>query len=83
MANLIDTVLIQNSHWFERMWVVQAGIAGSVHLQIGDYALRWESFMRAVHLLYYIRNHRLDNITKVTDLEKIHMGWNDGKRQPL
>ena len=66
------------------MWVVQeVGVAENVHLQIGDYALQWDSFMKVAHYLYYVRNHRLDNINKVTGLEKIRMGWNYGKRQPL
>lgn len=84
MANLIDRTLLQGSEWFERMWVVQeVGAAENVTLHIGEYGLFWESFLQVIHYLYYACQVRMENIRKVTGLEKIRKGWNKGRRQPL
>ena len=83
IAHLIDTALLQRSDWFGRMWVVQeVGVADDVSLQIGNYALSWDSFLKVVHYLNYTWKVPM-NIRKLTGLEKIRLGWNDGKRQPL
>ena len=84
MAHFIDKALLQGSEWFERMWVVQeVGAADSVTLQVGEYALYWESFLKVIHYLYYACQVRMENIRKVTGLEKIRKGWSEGRRQPL
>jgi hypothetical protein len=84
MAHLIDTVMLRNSEWFERMWVVQeVGAAESVSLQYGESSIYWSSFLQVVHYLHYTCKIRLENIGRVTGLEKIRLGYNQGKRQPL
>ncbi len=84
MAHLIDVAVLQKSEWFERMWVVQeVGAAENVNLQFGEISLFWSSVLRVAHYLCYTCQIPMENISKVTDLEKIRLGWNAGKRQPL
>jgi hypothetical protein len=84
MAHLIDREMLQKSEWFERMWVVQeVGAAEHVSLQYGELSIYWSSFLKVVHYLYYACNIPMENISKVTGLEKIRLGYNAGKRQPL
>jgi hypothetical protein len=84
IAHLIDRVLLQKSEWFERMWVVQeVGASQNVAVQIGGGSLLWQDFLRVVHYPHYNGKIRIENIGRVTGLEKIRLGWNNGKRQPL
>jgi hypothetical protein len=84
IANLIDHELIQSCTWFERMWVVQE-LGASNNASILGYgkSVDWESFLRAVYFLNYSLAAPVNNIRKLTGLEKIRQGWNNGKRQPL
>jgi hypothetical protein len=84
IARLINKAFILDRDWFERMWVVQElTTSQNAYMQFGGYETDWDSFMQIVHYLQYVRKIPMDNLWKVTGLEKIRMGWNEGKPQPL
>jgi hypothetical protein len=84
IANLIDSIFIEQCVWFGRMWVVQElGVAGDVDIVYDGYGIRWEDFLRTVYYLHYTCKFPVPHIQKLTGLEKIRMGWNDRKRLPL
>jgi hypothetical protein len=84
MAALIDLTFVQNCPWFERMWVVQElGAAETAEIVYDGIAVDWVDFLHVAYYLHYTRKFPLPNIHKLTGLEKIRRGWNDGKRISL
>jgi hypothetical protein len=84
IANLIDQALIQNEPWFERMWVVQElGASESTTILGYGKSIRWDQFLRAIYFLHYSLRAPVNNIRKLTGLEKIRQSYYAGKRQPL
>jgi hypothetical protein len=84
IANLIDQTLIENCHWFERMWVVQeVGCSDSPAILFAGCSVFWKDFLHAIYYLHHHLSAPVSSIRKVTGLEKIRQGWVDGKRQPL
>ena len=84
IARLINRTLIQNPGWFSRMWVVQeAGTANTVFLQYGDCSVPWAEFLRTIYYLHYTCKSPVDDIRRVTGLEKVRDAWAKGMRQPL
>ncbi|KAK2601833.1 hypothetical protein QQS21_004616 [Conoideocrella luteorostrata] len=84
MAALIDTVFIQRSGWFERMWVVQElGVTENADIIYDGTTISWDEFLGVIYYLHYTCGSPLPNIHKLTTLEKIRVGWTGGNRLPL
>ncbi|RFU23924.1 hypothetical protein B7463_g12414, partial [Scytalidium lignicola] len=84
IARWIDTLLVQDCPWFERMWVVQElATASSAEILYGGREVEWNEFLKVLYYLHYKCKTPLPNIVKLTMLEKIRVGWNKKKRLPL
>ena len=84
MAHSIDVTLIENCHWFERMWVVQEVCAADfASILVAGTSISLDDFLRAYCYLHYTLNVPIRNFRKLIGLEKIRQGWNNGKRHPL
>lgn len=84
MASLIDRTFLQSCDWFGRMWVVQEmGVAVSCQILYDGRTVLMENFLRCICYLHYNLHAPLTHIRKLIGLEKIRLGWNEGKRQSL
>jgi hypothetical protein len=84
IARLINRTLIRNPGWFRRMWVVQeAGVANRAFLHYGGCSVPWVEFLRTIYYLHYTCKSPVDDIRRVTGLEKVRLAWVNGMRQPL
>ena len=84
IAGLIDEIVIHKSDWFGRMWVVQeASVARFLFLQFGECLVAWSHFLQTIYYLHSTCKIPTRNFRRVIGIEKIRIGWQDGKRQAL
>jgi len=84
MAKLIDKTFLEDCEWFSRMWVVQEMVAATTaNVLYHGQTVTLENFLRCICYMHYHLNAPVPHIRKLIGMEKIRMGWNEGKRQSL